>query len=119
MEQPEHPEHLTLKSRLAELSLRAGNYTLVFLSFAVVTAATLLQIPTDAHDIVVPNRRMIWALKVWMVSAIPLILAILPVTEIVDPNHLHRVAKFKFTLNWLGMGLCILGIIFFLFGISY
>src|SRR5271157_3426292 len=114
MEQPEHP----LKSRLAELSLRAGNYTLVFLSFAVVAASTILQIPTDAHDIVVPNRNMIWALKVWMVSAIPLILAILPVTEIVSIEHLHYIAKCKFTLNWIGMGLCIAGIIFFLLGIS-
>jgi hypothetical protein len=119
MEQPEHPEHLNLKSRLAELSLRAGNYTLVFLSFAVVTAATILQIPIESRSFVTPNWHMIWALKIWMVSAIPLILAILPVTEIVDPSHLHRVAKWKFGLNWLGMALCIVGIGFFLFGISY
>jgi hypothetical protein len=115
----EPDRHLPLKSRLAELSLRAGNYTLVFLSFAVVTAATILQIPTDSHDIVVPNRSMIWALKIWMVAAIPLILAILPVTEIVDPDHLHYVAKSKFALNWMGMGCCIAGIILFLYGLSY
>ena|SRR5271157_3846288 len=111
--------HLPLKNRLAELSLRAGNYTLVFLSFAVVTAATILQIPIDARSFVTPNWHMIWALKIWMISAIPLILAILPVTEIVNPDHLPNVGRFKFALNWLGMGLCILGIIFFLFGISY
>ena len=109
----EHP----LKSRLAELSLRAGNYTLVFLSFAVVTAATILQIPTDAHDLVIPNKFMVWAIKVWMGAAIPLILAILPVTEIVKEESLPRVGHVKFALNWVGMGLCIIGIIFFLFGI--
>ena len=114
MTQTEHP----LKSRLAELSLRAGNYTLVFLSFAVVTAATILQIPLDSHDIVVPNKHMIWALKIWMTAAIPLVLAILPVTEIVDPTHLPYVAKVKFALNWLGIALCNLGIIYFLFGLS-
>jgi hypothetical protein len=111
----EHP----LKSRLAELSLRAGNYTLVFLSFAVVTAATILQIPGEQHTIVHPNMYMVWSLKVWMIAAIPLILSILPVTEIVDPAHLPNLSKIKFGLNWLGMGLCILGIGFFLFGISY
>jgi hypothetical protein len=114
MEQ-EHP----LKSRLAELSLRAGNYTLVFLSFAVVTAATLLQIPGEQHTIVHPNMYMVWAVKVWMMAAVPLILAILPVTEIVHPDRLPNVGKWKFGLNWLGMALCILGIGFFLFGISY
>jgi hypothetical protein len=111
--------NLPLKSRLAELSLRAGNYTLVFLSFAVVTAATILQIPTDAHNLVVPNWRMVWAVKIWMMAAIPLILAILPVTEIVKPEMLPAVGKWKFALNWIGIGLCNVGIIFFLFGLSY
>lgn len=114
MNQPEHP----LKHRIAELSLRAGNYTLLFLSFAVVAAATFLQIPLGAHYVAVPNHHMVTALKVWMLSAIPLILAILPVTEIVDQAHLKYVARAKFAFNWLGMGLCILGIIFFILGIS-
>jgi hypothetical protein len=107
-----------LKHRLAELSLRAGNYTLLFLSFAVVAAATFLQIPLGAHYVAQPNMHMVTALKVWMLSAIPLILAILPITEIVDPAHLHYVAKAKFAANWIGMFLCILGIVYFILGIS-
>jgi len=60
---------------------------------------------------------MIWALKLWMTAAIPLILAILPVTEIIDPEYLHHVAKWKFGLNWAGMGLSIAGITLFLRGL--
>ena len=60
---------------------------------------------------------MVWAIKIWMAAAIPLILAILPVTEIVNPEMLPRIAQWKFGLNWMGIGLCIIGIIFFLFGI--
>lgn len=89
----------------------------MFLSFAVVAAATILQIPPDAHNLVTPNSHMVTALKLWMVAAIPLILAILPVTEIVHPSQLPNVAKWKFGLNWIGIGLCIIGILFFLCGI--
>lgn len=118
-EQAPHP----MKHRLAELSQRAGNYTLLFLSFATVAATTFLQIPAKrtvlADYIVVPNWHMVVALKVWMFSAIPLILAILPVTELVDEDKLHIVGWVKFVANWIGMLLCVVGIIFFVAGISY
>lgn len=108
-----------IKHRLAELSARAGNYTLLFLSFATVAAVTFLQIPIDSHFIARPNYHMVSALKMWMLSAIPLILAILPVSEIVNEKHLPKLARLKFTMNWLGMIQCIVGIVFFLLGISY
>jgi|SRR5271157_4299386 len=112
-----------LKHRLAELSQRAGNYILLFLSFAVVAAATVLQIPAKrtavADYIIVPNWHMVVALKVWMFSAIPLIVAILPMSEVVSEDMLQTIGWIKFIANWAGMLLCIVGIFYFVAGISY
>lgn len=112
-----------LKHRLAELSQRAGNHTLLFLSFAVVAAVTFLQIPAKrtplADYIALPNWHMVIALKVWMFSAVPLILAFLPMSEVVDEDWLPTIGWVKFIANWIGMLLCVVGIFYFVAGISY
>ena len=117
--------HKDLTDRLVELSARAGNYALLFLSFAPLAAATILQIPVSAENqkfLIVPNHNMVLALKVWMTAAVPILISILPITEFVPAEHrdvwLHRVRIAKIVLTWTGTIAFLFGIRFFFYGID-
>ena len=115
--------HHDLVDRLAELSARAGNYALLFLSFAPLAAATILQIPVSAENqkfLIVPNHLMVLALRTWMVAAVPILISILPVTEFLPADQrdkwLHRVRIVKIALTWTGTIAFLFGIRFFFYG---
>jgi hypothetical protein len=112
-------------SRLRELTVRGGGYVLLFLTFAPLAAVTILQIPTDVPGtkyMIHPSVSILAALKAWMVAVIPIFGSILPTAEILQrifsvPTAMKIAKYIKITLIWVGVVICVYGIVRFLGGL--
>ena len=98
-------DHGDLKQRLEELGTKSSQ-VLLFLSFAIVGAATL-----DAK-----SQAMKWAIRWWIFAVFPLLLAVLPVKEFDwnDSRWYDRIRTWKVRALWLAIALSMIGAIQFL-----
>ncbi len=99
-----------LKDRIKEFGEKA-NQLLLFLSFAVVAAATL-----NLQDFPLVRVAMRW----WILAIFPVLVAVLPLKEFGwdKPSWYYAVVWIKFVLLWVAVVLGLIGAIQFLRGLT-
>jgi hypothetical protein len=110
-EKPEEEELKHLSHRIQELSDKSTQL-LLFLSFAMVSVATLENVGDLKPLIPALNRALYW----WKIALIPTLLGVPPIKEIMwrDVKWYRRIRFGKALLLWAAVALIFLGIWFFI-----